>query len=127
MWCRVSLGPKRVPISKFLLCILSKFSLLDKIFPPQLFGVFLMFFSLLCLYFILLILSKVSDITVTNQKFGEATEQPGEDFINAKFDGILGMGFPNIAEDGVAPVFNNMINQNVVSAPVFAFYLDRYG
>ena len=71
--------------------------------------------------------SKVSDITVTNQKFGEAIEQPGEAFINAKFDGILGMGFSSIAEDGVVPVFNNMINQKLVQSPVFSFYLDRYG
>ena len=71
--------------------------------------------------------SKISDIVVTGQTFGEAIEQPGEAFINAKFDGILGMGFATIAEDGVVPVFNNMINQHLVQSPVFSFYLDRYG
>ena len=61
-----------------------------------------------------------------NQVFGEATKQPGETFVDAKFDGILGMAWPQIAEDKVVPVFQNMIAQNLVSKSVFGFYLDRY-
>ena len=59
------------------------------------------------------------------QTFGEATKQPGETFVDAKFDGILGMAYPSIAEDGVTPVFYNMVSQNLVNDSIFAFYFDR--
>lgn len=53
-------------------------------------------------------------------------EQPGDTFVNAKFDGILGMAWSSIAVDKAQPVFNNMVDQNLVAKSVFGFYLDRY-
>lgn len=67
----------------------------------------------------------VGSLCVKNQTFGEATEQPGETFVDAKSDGILGMAYSSIAEDGVTPVFYNMVSQHLVNEPIFAFYLDR--
>lgn len=52
--------------------------------------------------------------------------EPGAAFVMAHFDGILGLGYPNMAEILGRPVFDSMMAQKIVEKPVFSFYLSRY-
>ncbi|XP_010890324.1 nothepsin [Esox lucius] len=68
---------------------------------------------------------KIGSITVENQEFGESVFEPGFVFVMAKFDGVLGLGYPSLAEEVGNPVFDSMLNQKSVNQPVFSFYLSK--
>jgi cathepsin D len=68
---------------------------------------------------------KAGNKTAKQMTFGGATKEPGLAFVAAKFDGILGMGYPSISVDGVLPFFDTLMAQKAVEKPVFGFYLSR--
>ncbi|XP_005375439.1 PREDICTED: cathepsin E isoform X2 [Chinchilla lanigera] len=65
----------------------------------------------------------VEGLTVVGQQFGESVREPGNTFVHAEFDGILGLGYPSLAAGGVTPVFDNMMAQNLVALPMFSVYM----
>lgn len=67
---------------------------------------------------------KVGGIPVV-QVFAEATSLSAMPFIFAKFDGVLGMGYPNVAIDGITPVFDRIMSQHVLKEEVFSVYYSR--
>ncbi|NXA55252.1 PEPA protein, partial [Nothocercus julius] len=65
----------------------------------------------------------VGSIQVSNQTIGLSESEPGS-FYYAPFDGILGLAFPSIAASTATPIFDNMMNQRLVSLAVFSFCLN---
>ncbi|CAB1346434.1 unnamed protein product [Coregonus sp. 'balchen'] len=70
---------------------------------------------------------KIGPVTVLNQEFGESVYEPGFVFVMAKFDGVLGLGYPSLAEELGNPVFDSIMNQKAVDQPIFSFYLSKSG
>nr|XP_009670611.1 PREDICTED: renin [Struthio camelus australis] len=66
----------------------------------------------------------VSDIPII-QVFAEATALPAFPFIFARFDGVLGMGYPSQAIDGITPVFDRILSQQILKEDVFSVYYSR--
>nr|XP_014128851.1 embryonic pepsinogen-like [Zonotrichia albicollis] len=67
----------------------------------------------------------VASLVDTNQLFGLSTAEPGQFFVHVQFDGILGLGYPNLAADGITPVFDNLVNQSLLQENLFSVYLSR--
>ncbi|CAH8498585.1 unnamed protein product [Schistosoma turkestanicum] len=68
----------------------------------------------------------IGSLSIVDQLFGEITEQPGEVFVNLHFDGIMGMAFQQTSTNSnPTPIFNNMIQQNLIDEAVFAVYLNQ--
>ncbi|XP_005996784.1 cathepsin D [Latimeria chalumnae] len=67
----------------------------------------------------------ISDLKIPNQTFAEAVKQPGIVFLVARFDGVLGLGYPSISVEGVLPVFDTIMQHNLVEKKIFSVYLSR--
>ncbi|XP_038675946.1 pepsin A-like [Scyliorhinus canicula] len=68
---------------------------------------------------------RVGNIDITHQEFGLSMTEPGNFLYYAKFDGIVGLGYPNYAVSGATTVFDNMMSERLLEQPLFAFYLTR--
>jgi len=65
------------------------------------------------------------DLVIDAQRFAEVQDAGGLGvaYYLGKFDGILGLGFTSISIDGTTTCFENLIKQNKLDQPIFAFYL----
>nr|XP_028587863.1 LOW QUALITY PROTEIN: gastricsin-like [Podarcis muralis] len=66
---------------------------------------------------------RLQNIVVTKQEFGLSENEPGSNFVYAQFDGILGMAYPSLAVGGATTALEGMLQQNLLSQPIFSFYL----
>jgi hypothetical protein len=70
----------------------------------------------------------VGGLEMGNVTFGEIVVEPGEIWVESPFDGILGLGYPQIAmppskDNPVLPPFDEMKQRQLLDANVFAFFL----
>ncbi|CAO3672336.1 unnamed protein product [Rhizopus stolonifer] len=65
----------------------------------------------------------VGGIQIDNQGFAESTVEPRETFMQAKFDGIFGLGYDTIAIKQTVPPFYNMVDRNLIEQKLFSFWI----
>ncbi|KYN10482.1 Lysosomal aspartic protease, partial [Trachymyrmex cornetzi] len=68
----------------------------------------------------------IAGLNVPHQIFVEATRIQRYSSHSVEYDGILGMCYPIRTAEGTIPVLTNMNQQNLLSRPVFSFYLKRH-
>ncbi|XP_043644255.1 lysosomal aspartic protease [Drosophila teissieri] len=70
---------------------------------------------------------RVAGLQIQDQTFAEATEMPGPIFLAAKFDGIFGLAYRSISMQRIKPPFYAMMEQGLLTKPIFSVYLSRHG
>ncbi|ELR62038.1 hypothetical protein M91_12573, partial [Bos mutus] len=66
---------------------------------------------------------RIGNLVSTDQPFGLSMAEYGLE--SRRFDGILGLNYPNLSCSGAIPIFDKLKNQGAISDPVFAFYLSK--
>uniref|UniRef100_A0A8D1N648 Peptidase A1 domain-containing protein n=1 Tax=Sus scrofa TaxID=9823 RepID=A0A8D1N648_PIG len=67
----------------------------------------------------------VAGIVDAHQTVGLSTQEPSDIFTYSEFDGILGLGYPELASEYTVPVFDNMMHRHLVAQDLFAVYMSR--
>lgn len=69
----------------------------------------------------------IGDVKIENYTFAEVTNARGLGMMYAfgRFDGILGLAWPNISISKIDPPFTAMLKQNLIDEPIFSFYLGK--
>ena len=67
----------------------------------------------------------IGPIRVKAQHFGEITVEDGEVFATDCFAGIAGLAFPALAAYHHRPLFDSIVEQQLLTAAVFAFYYSK--
>ncbi|XP_028813629.1 gastricsin-like [Denticeps clupeoides] len=66
----------------------------------------------------------LGSIVVPQQEVGLSVTEPGDNFVVAKFDGILGLAYPSDAGDQ-RPLMDTMMQEGLIQYNCVAFYLSR--
>jgi len=64
----------------------------------------------------------IGGLVASQHLFAETTVEPGISWDVGRFDGILGLGWSEIAVNDIPPYFDTLIAQKKVDAPIFSFY-----
>jgi hypothetical protein len=67
----------------------------------------------------------LNNFTLEDQTFGTVYQLDGDTFNNAPFDGILGLGYPNLAASRCKPFFDNLAATSLLAENLFAVWLSR--
>lgn len=68
---------------------------------------------------------RMGNIVIPDQKFGEVHKTKGDAFMWGKYDGIIGLAFPALAIEGCTPVFDNLMQKQLIHANYFSFYFSK--
>ncbi|KAH9684213.1 hypothetical protein KPL71_027927 [Citrus sinensis] len=68
---------------------------------------------------------KIADMIIKDQEFVEVTKEGLLPFLALQFDGILGLGFQDIAAGNATPLWYNMARQGHISQEIFSVWLNQ--
>jgi hypothetical protein len=69
----------------------------------------------------------IGPFRVKNQHFGMIQQATGETFATLPLEGIVGLGFPEMAANDQVPFFDNVIQQKALEHNEFAFFFNSNG
>lgn len=68
----------------------------------------------------------MQSLTITNQELGLSVNEPGTNFVYSAFEGIFGMAYPALSAGGATTAMQGMLQQNLLTYPIFSVYMNRY-